>query len=272
MISILSVLAIVSLSVLVTRIASIALEMTGLPRETARFQARSAFTGVGFTTREAESITVHPDRRRIVLLLMLLGSAGLVTTIATLMLSFVRAGSTGEVLQRGGMLVGGLLTLVALTRSERLERRLRRVIEWALRRTTKLDAQAFSTLLELEDEFSVLRMKADPGSWLADRTLADLALPDEGVFVLGIVRPDGSYVGSPRGRYHIHRGDELVLYGPESRLTNLADRLADRVGEAEHERAVEEHQGDLAAQDQRQEAYDKARNGSRGEPGRSGSG
>ena len=59
MLPIVSILVIVGLSLLVTRIASVALVHTGLGREAARFQARSAFTGVGFTTSESETIKVY---------------------------------------------------------------------------------------------------------------------------------------------------------------------------------------------------------------------
>lgn len=59
-----------------------------MSRESARFQARSALTGVGFTTSEAEDVVSHPVRRRIVGGLMMVGSAGLVTAAASLFLSF----------------------------------------------------------------------------------------------------------------------------------------------------------------------------------------
>ncbi len=71
-----SLLVTIGLSLLVTRVASIALAMTGLSHDLAKFQARSAFTGVGFTTSEAEKVVAHPVRRRILMLLMLLGNAG----------------------------------------------------------------------------------------------------------------------------------------------------------------------------------------------------
>jgi hypothetical protein len=60
-----------------------------MSRDSARFQARSAFSGSGFTTTESESVVSHPVRRRIIMLLMLLGNAGLVTMIATLLGGFV---------------------------------------------------------------------------------------------------------------------------------------------------------------------------------------
>lgn len=76
MVAIASLLVIVTISVVVTRVATSALELTGVSRELATFQARSAYTGVGFTTEEAEAVVTHPIRRRIVLNLMLLGNAG----------------------------------------------------------------------------------------------------------------------------------------------------------------------------------------------------
>lgn len=79
------------LSMTVVRIASVALSLTGISRELARFQARSAFTGAGFTTTESEQVVRHPVRRRIIMLMMLLGNAGIVTVISSLVLSFVTA-------------------------------------------------------------------------------------------------------------------------------------------------------------------------------------
>ena len=60
LIAILTLFIIIFMSLLVMRIATMALMLTGLSRESARFQARSAYTGVGFTTTESESIAGHP--------------------------------------------------------------------------------------------------------------------------------------------------------------------------------------------------------------------
>jgi hypothetical protein len=67
--AIFSVLLIIALPILVTRIAAVALVHTGLSRDAARFQARSALTGVGYTTTEAERVTCHPVRRRVAMTL-----------------------------------------------------------------------------------------------------------------------------------------------------------------------------------------------------------
>jgi Trk-type K+ transport system membrane component len=82
MIAVVSVLFILAVSLLITRIATVALQLTGLSKANARFQARSAFTGVGYTTSEAEHTVNHPVRRRIVMLLMLLGNVGLVSVMS----------------------------------------------------------------------------------------------------------------------------------------------------------------------------------------------
>lgn len=42
--------------------------MTGLDINIARFQALSAFTGTSFTTKEAEDVVDHPQRRRIIII------------------------------------------------------------------------------------------------------------------------------------------------------------------------------------------------------------
>ena len=47
--------------------------MTGMDRKRAVFQALSAFSGTGFTTKEAEFVVNHPVRRRVIIWLMILG-------------------------------------------------------------------------------------------------------------------------------------------------------------------------------------------------------
>ena len=78
------IVVIVLLSMTITRIATIALTMTGVSRQSARFQARSALTGAGFTTSESESMVNHPVRRRIIMWLMLTGNAGIVSVVGLL--------------------------------------------------------------------------------------------------------------------------------------------------------------------------------------------
>lgn len=76
MLSALLLVTTVLISMLIVRIGSIAFEMTGLDRDKARFQALSCFSGTGFTTREAEQVVGHPQRRKVASFLMILGTPG----------------------------------------------------------------------------------------------------------------------------------------------------------------------------------------------------
>ena len=82
-------LLVIFLSFLIVRAAAIAFMMTGMDQKRARFQALSAFSGTGFTTKEAELIVNHPRRRQIASWLMILGNAGIVTVIVTATSSLV---------------------------------------------------------------------------------------------------------------------------------------------------------------------------------------
>ncbi len=240
MLAIVSVLVIVALSLVVTRVATVALTLTGLSREAARFQARSALTGVGYTTSESEKIVRHPVRRRIVMLLMLVGSAGIVSVIGSLMLSFVGSEGLSATGARIAVLVGGLATLFWLSASEWFDRWLQRLIHRLLRRYSDLDVRDYASLLHVHGDYSVSELQIEADDWVAGRTLVDLALADEGVLVLGVERSDGTYEGAPTGGTMVRSGDVLVLYGPAERLEDLDRRPAGDVGDRAHEDAVDD--------------------------------
>ena len=232
MVALISVLIIVLLSVLITRVATVALSLTGMSRESARFQARSALTGVGFTTTEAEDVVNHPVRRRIVGGLMLLGSAGLVTAVGSLILSFNH--SQGR-LARGVALVCGLAVLWLLSRSDWVDRRLSALIGRVLR-WRGFHVRDFARLLALQSEWAVGELVVENDDWIAGRTLAELKLRDEGVDVLGIQRADGEYHGVPHGDARVDPGDVLVLYSTEARLEELDERKRGSAGDQAHRR------------------------------------
>ena len=239
MLAIGSLLLVVAVSLLVTRVATVMLTATGVSREVARFQARSAFTGAGFTTRETESVVNHPVRRRIVMNLMLLGNVGLVAGVSSLMLGFTRdrfGADWVKLLE----LVGGLLALVWISRSHRVDRRLTQLIRVVLERATDLGTRDYADLLELAGDYSVTELAVREGDWVADRRLAELGLRDEGIAVLGVMR-DGVYRGTPTGETCVEPGDTLVLYGRGTDLAELDRRPAGGAGDLAHDEAVHLH-------------------------------
>ncbi len=244
MAGVLSLLVALTLSMIVTRVAAMALMFTGLSRESAKFQARSAFTGVGYTTKEAEQTVNHPVRRQIIMLLMLLGNIGVATVVATIMVSFSStAGATWQ--QRAvifASLTLGLLLLWMVFHSRWVERRMNRVIAWALKIFTDLDVRDYVALLELSSGFAVSEMVVEPGDWLVDKALAELRLSDEGILVLGIRTQDGQFHGTPRGDDVIHVSDTLIVYGDLDDIAELDRRRAGRAGDKEHQQAVQEQE------------------------------
>ncbi len=64
MVALSSLIFVMFLSLIVVRIGAEALTLTGLSRQEAKFQARSAWTGTGFTTSEAESRRCHRSATR----------------------------------------------------------------------------------------------------------------------------------------------------------------------------------------------------------------
>ncbi len=255
MLALVSLFVVIIVSLLVTHIAAIALSLTGLSHQAARFQARSAFTGVGFTTQEAEKVVNHPLRRRIVTTLMLLGNAGVVTAISSLVLTFVNVNQTRVFIIRLFLLGAGLMALWRIATSQWVDRYLSNLISRALRHWQHLDVRDYSNLLHLTGEYSVVELRVNADDWVADKTLAQLDLQDEGIIVLGIYRENGNYVGAPGGQSEVKPGDTLLLYGREPLLDELDVRADDPSGEQAHRDAVVEQQRVLQTQAQ-QEAKD----------------
>jgi hypothetical protein len=236
-VAILSVIAVVLISMLINRFATIALSLTGMSREEARFQARAAMSGVGLTTRSPDDIVAHPVRRRIVFWLMIVGSAGIVTAVASLVLSF-RGGSAGDRLTRAGVLIGALFLVWLVSRTSPVDRALSRAIAWILCRRGYA-ARDYATVLDLSGDYAVAELRVHEADWIANRSLRELRLRDEGVVVMGIHRA-GGYLGAPGPDTVIAPEDTVVLYGREARIAELDRRARDRTGEAAHEQASAE--------------------------------
>ncbi|MCU1375425.1 MAG: TrkA-C domain protein [Actinomycetia bacterium] len=241
MVGVATLLVLLLVGLLVTRVATVALRATGLAHEAAYFQARSAFSGVGFTTAESEDIVNHPTRRRIVLTLMLLSGAGVVTTLASLVLSFAGTHGYREPALRLGILVVGLAALWAMAANDWFDRWLSRVIERALARWTDLDVRDYVRLLHIDGTYSIAEIGIGGGDWLEGRRIEDLHLAREGVVVLGIRQPDGTYLGAPMRATAMARGDTVIVYGRVATLDELQGRLAGVEGDRAHARSVAEH-------------------------------
>jgi hypothetical protein len=228
-IGLVALLTILGLSLVITRLATVALVLTGLSQEAARFQARSAFTGTGFTTAESETVVDHPVRRRIIMGLMLLRSAGIVSILLSLILSFAGTEDITR-LYRLLYLVGGVLLLWLLSMSKVADGLMNRPIKWALRRWTDLEIRDYAGLLHLSGDYVVREMKVKENGWLANKSLSECKLRDEGVTIVGIYRSSGRYVGAQA-------------------LENLNTRLEGLIGQKEHDIAIQRQKQRVSRQE-----------------------
>src|SRR6476659_3667875 len=224
-----TVLIVLTCSLVVVRVATVGLTMTGLSKDLAQFQALSAFTGVGFTTRESEEIVNHPLRRRIVMHLMLLGHGGIVIALASVMLSFLNTSSSADNWTavwwvRLFIMMVGVVVLWIAANSRYVEQVTWRLNEWALTRFGHISVHDYTQLLRLSHRFVVWEMSVHADHWLEGRTLAESALASEGILILGIERANGEYLGAPRGQTRIEPNDHLILYGQQEALANLDER------------------------------------------------
>ncbi|MFH1381862.1 MAG: hypothetical protein ABIH70_03115 [Chloroflexota bacterium] len=216
-------LIVVMAAVLIVRAGAIALRMTGLDDNTAGFQALSAFTRTGFTTREAEAVINHPLRRKIISWLIILGNIGTVAVIVTTISSLVT--STGYRLAIVfAVLLISLYLAYRLARYAWLMRKWDRLVEKRLLKARFFSTlpQVFSTapqveyLLQFAGKYGVGRIAIMAGSPFAGGVVKDM-LAAGSFAILGIDR-QGKWISSPGTEESIDEGDSLILYGALSEM------------------------------------------------------
>ena len=213
----LSIFVLLSLSVLIIRVASVALRLTGLSEGTARFQALSAFTGTGFTTVEAETIVNYPLRRKIISLLMIVGNLGLVSVLATLVVSLVHTeAETGAVIRQLAWLLGGLGLVWFLILNKMADRLLCKAIGRFLESRTVLGLQRYHRLLQLGDGFSICE---HPAAGIDRAELEAL-----GLSLVAIHSGDGRFRNAGDTPAEFGDGDKLVVYGSDESHETLSQR------------------------------------------------
>jgi len=190
--------------------------------------------------------------------LMILGHAVFATAVSALILSFINA-DTHAVLARLLYIAAGVLVLWIIFTSEWIGRKLSRLISLALRRWTTLDIRDYSSLLHLASRYTVTETQVQPKDWVAEKTLGELDLTGEGVLILGIQKPDGTYIGAPTGKTKIGGKDSMILYGRQEALAELDRRRAGHRGDAAHEKAVAQQKIVVKEQGKQEREQEKIR-------------
>jgi len=224
----LTIIAVLSISVLVVRIGGVALQQTGIPEDVARFQALSVFTGCGFTTTESESIVNYPVRRKIALGLMVIGNIGLVGMLSTIVVTFVgtEGESTAVIKQLMWLLLGIVIILVCLF-NKRIDAAMCRMIDKILHRFTVVGDLGYIRVLQMKEGWSVCR---HPITETSQRTIQRIEwsdLPD--IRFLAVESEQGTQHTLPKQAEGFVIGDSLVLYGSDEAHDKLARVFTDGV-------------------------------------------
>lgn len=211
-------LVIIGISFLIVKIATIALMMTGLEENKARFQALSAFTGTGFTTKEAEFIVNNLQRRRIVMWLMILGNAGFIAVIATIIGSFIKARAYQLPIHLVALGVG-IYLIYRLATHKGLIRRWDRWIEDRLAKSKVFEEKTVEELLNLGEGYGIAEIRVREDLPCVGKPLSELSLSEKDILILSIERK-GKAIPIPKAKELIQKDDSLILYG---KLKNIKE-------------------------------------------------
>lgn len=228
MISLLLLVLTVMMSAIVTRFGAIALEITGLQEEHAGFQALSAYSGVGFTTRESEFTLNHPNRRKIIKTLMRLGAAGVITTMATLVGAMASSKDILHTVLDGTplgwlplnctevILLGVVLVFYGMQRllsQPAVSRLLKELIVQFLVEEHWVSPVKYHEVLTQANGYGVVQVEVCDSNPMLGKTASDPGLVSQGITLLSLERLQESYATLPP-EMTIQVGDRLVCYGP----------------------------------------------------------
>ena len=211
MLPIVSLLFILCTSLVLNRLATVALTLTGMPRQMAKFQARSAFSGAGFTTSESEQIVNHPVRRRIAQALMLWGNVGIVSVLCSMFFSAVHC--KDWTVWHWGLLIGGIIGFYVVATNKLVERVMVRCFRTLIKRFSKIPIAPNARLLHLDFQYGVELIDSGENDLLIGKRIGALRSRHPGVTVLGVQQSGGDFLGEPDDTYVVRKGDCLILFG-----------------------------------------------------------
>jgi hypothetical protein len=205
----------------VVQVGPFALQLTGMEPHAAKFRALSAFTGTGFTTAEAERVVRHKGRRGIVSVLMMLGGAGLITIVATMVVAFSKAEGYRGFLTHIGLVILTVFVLYIIVIYSGLGNRL---IGWLRKPLTKwllTEAPELECIFDSGRGWSVNLIVTRQNSRNVGKSLADVGAGKD-LAILGIGRSD-AFVAQPDSHERLQEGDRLLVYGTDEAAKLLAD-------------------------------------------------
>lgn len=213
------VVLVIAISAIVVKIATIALKMTGLDEKKAHFQALSAFTGTGFTTRDSEMVLENNTRRKIIMVLMILGNAGLITVITTIILSLGRGGNMNSLFLNVGIVLILIFTLFKIATHKGITKFLNDKIESRLEKSPPFQKRPIEEIVRIAKNYGIAEVNISESCQDREKTLSESSFRENDILILAIER-ENTVIPAPKATDRIQKDDTLICYG---KLSNIAD-------------------------------------------------
>jgi amino acid transporter len=198
---------------------SIALEATGMERKRARFQALSALTGTGFTTREAEDIVNHPRRRLIATWLIFLGSVGIILFLLILVVLLVGLKPARPMSPVFIILSAlppiALMVLFWLGVLDKLGTKIANGMKRSAYFTPELSSKE---IVHQAGDYSVARLTIGRKAPEAGSKISNTSLAKHKITILAIERGDKT-LPFPEAKETVRAGDHLLCYGETAKIS-----------------------------------------------------
>jgi len=216
------VILLIAISVFVVKIATVALKMTGLDEKKAYFQALSAFTGTGFTTNDSELVLRNDIRRKIIIILMVLGNAGLITVITTLVISFGRTNIYPLLINVGVVLVLIIILFKALTHKG-ITKFLNARIQSGLEKRPIFEKRPVEEVLRIAKNYGIAEVSIKEKYSDLGKTLRESGFRENDILVLAIER-ENAVIPTPKATDKILLDDVLICYGKLSNIEKIIEK------------------------------------------------
>jgi amino acid transporter len=217
-------LVVITVWLFVLWFGSLALEATGMERSRARFQAISALTGTGFTTREAENIVGHPRRRLIISWMMFLGSVGIILFLLLLFILIVVGAKPAKptspyILILAALPAVAMLVLFWLGVVDKLGT----LIVNRLKRSKYFKPELSNTeIIYQAGEHSLARLTVGKAAPEVGSKISDTILAKADVRVVAIERGD-KVLFNPEPKEIVQAGDHLIYIGKSEEVKKVTE-------------------------------------------------
>jgi hypothetical protein len=199
---------------------SIALEATGMERRKARFQALSALTGTGFTTREADDVVNHPSRRLIAGWLMFLGSVGIILFLLIILAILVIGIKPGTQLSPALIVALAIppFVLIVLYWIGVLDKAGTKIVNWMKRSAYFTPELSTREMVHQAGDYSVARLTIGRKAPEVGRKISNTSLAKHKITILAIERGDKT-LPFPEAKETVQAGDHLLCYGETAKIS-----------------------------------------------------